>query len=99
MYGTMGAGKDEVKDLQQSTKKTCTKKSKSYAEMYYMYTNIPTKYGVLNFKTDEILLKGGRRPLARMKALRRTQGCREKTAPPKLRKIKYTDLERLCLNI
>ena len=29
IYGTMGADKDEVKDLQRSTKKTeCTKKSK-----------------------------------------------------------------------
>ena len=54
MYGTMGAYKDEVKDLLRSTKKTRTKKSKSYTEMYYMYTNLLTKYGVLNFKTDKL---------------------------------------------
>ena len=61
MYGTMGADKDGVKDLQQSTQKMYTKKSQSYAEMYYMYTNLLTKYGVLNFKTDKMPLKSGRR--------------------------------------
>ena len=44
-------------------------------------------------------IKGWPAPFAGRKALRRLRGCRKKTTLPKLRKIKYTDLERLCLNI
>ena len=61
IYGTMGADKDEVKDLQRSTKKEMHAKiQKVTRDVLYVY-QLLTKYGVLNFKIDKMPLKGRRR--------------------------------------
>ncbi len=61
IYGVIGADKDEVKDLQRSTKKKMHEKiQKVNRDVLYVYQP-PTKYGDLNFKIDKMPLKGRRR--------------------------------------